>query len=403
MTTGTAPRVTHCPFSHATALDFDPSLRRLRDEEPVTRISLPHGSGWAWLVTRYDDVRTVVTDPRFSRADGIGRDLPRMTPAPIADTAAINLMDPPGHSRLRRLIAQGFTPAEIERMTPKIQAIVDRLVDDLTARGAPADFAELVAAPLPLTTICEIMAIPEADRPRLRELVVTLMSTGGPPHAAIEAKAALRAYFLDLAAARRARPGDDLISVLGSAQDGDQPVGLHELAMMSMVLTIAGHDTSTYQLSNILYTLLTHPAQLSLLRARPDLLAPAIEELLRFIPFRRGVGIARIATRDVVLGGVTIRAGDAVHVSYLAANRDPAAFPSPDDLDLDRRRPATHMTFGHGTHYCAGASLARAELRLTFATLLSRLPRLRLAVPADEIPWHTGSIWRYPEHLPVAW
>jgi cytochrome P450 len=378
-------------------------LRRLRDEEPVARISLPHGSGWAWLVTRYDDVRTVVTDPRFSRAGGIGRDLPRMTPEPIADTEAINLMDPPGHSRLRRLIAQGFTAAQVERMTPKIQAIVDRLVDGLTAHGAPADFAELVAAPLPLTTICEIMAIPEADRPRLRELVVTLMSTGGPPDATLEAKAALRAYFLDLAAERRAHPGDDLVSALGSARDGDQPVGPHELAMMSMVLTIAGHDTSTYQLSNILYTLLTHPAQLSLLRARPDLLAPAIEELLRFIPFRRGVGIARIATQDVELGGARIRAGDAVHVSYLAANRDPAAFPSPDALDLDRRRPATHMTFGHGTHYCAGASLARAELRLTFATLLSRLPGLRLAVPTDEIPWHTGSIWRYPEHLPVAW
>ena len=403
MTTRADTDVRHCPFGHTAALEFDPSLRRLRDEAPVSRVSLAYGAGWAWLVTSYDDVRRVVTDRRFSRAAGIGRDLPRMTPEPIADPEAINLMDPPGHTRLRRLIAQGFTPVQIDRMTPTIRAIADRLVDGLLCHGAPADFVELFAACLPLTAICELMAIPRPDQPRIRELVVTLMSTDAGADATVAAKAALRSYFVDLAAERRARPGDDLISALAAARDGTQRLGDPELAVISMVLAIAGHDTSTYQLSNILYTLLTNPGQLAALRARPGLLGPALEELLRFIPFRRGVGIARIATEDVELGGVLIRAGDAVHVSYLAANRDPDVFPTPDVLDLARPRSAVHMTFGYGTHYCAGASLARAELRLAFETLLARLPHLHLAVPPADITWHTGSIWRYPEHLPIAW
>ncbi|OHV37763.1 cytochrome [Pseudofrankia sp. EUN1h] len=394
----------HCPFDHATALEFDPLLRRLREEAPIARITMPHGQGWAWLVTRYDDVRTVVSDQRFSRAAGIGRDLPRMTPEPIAQTDAINLMDPPAHTRLRRLAAQAFTATQLERMAPRIHAIVDRLADGLAAHGTPADFTRLFATRLPLAATCEVFAIPEADRPRIRRLVVALMSTDRGAQSTRDAKASLRAYFVDLAAGRRERPGDDLVSALAIARDGGggEPLGLTELAMLAMTLTIAGHDTSTYQLGNILYTLLTHPEQLALLRSRPDLLEPALEELLRFIPFRQGVGIARVATEDVELGGVTIHAGDAVHVSYLAANRDPRMFPNPDELDLERRH-GPHMTFGHGIHYCVGAGLARMELRIAFETLLARFPDLRLAVPPDEIPWHTGSIWRYPEQLPIAW
>jgi len=392
----------HCPFDYQQALEFDPSLRWLREEAPVARITMPYGDGWAWLVTRYEDVRFVVTDGRFSRAAGIGRDLPRMTPEPIAQADAINLMDPPEHTRLRRLAAQGFTAAQMERMAPKVRAIVDRLVDGLAAHGAPADFAGLFAAHLPMAAICEVMAIPTADQPRIRRLVLAMMSTDGAARAAREAKAALRAYFLDLAAQRRTRPGTDLISALAAIQDGGEPTGLTEQAVLAMVLTIGGHDQLTYELSNVLYTLLTHPAQLALLRSRPELLEPAVEELLRFIPFRRGVGTTRIATEDVELGGVTIRAGEPVHVSYLAANRDPRMFPNPDELDLQRRH-VQHMAFGHGNHYCAGASLARLELRIALETLLARFPRLRLAVPAADIPWHTGSIWRYPERLPIAW
>ncbi|AXI80269.1 cytochrome P450 [Peterkaempfera bronchialis] len=398
----TETRVWDCPFNHNQALEFDPLLKQLLTEAPIARISMPHGDGHAWLVTRYEDVSTVVTDQRFSRAAGIGRDLPRMTPEPIAQSEAINLMDPPAHTRLRKLVAKGFTPAQVEQMEPKVHAIVDRLLDEMAAQPAPVDFTRHFASRLPITTICEVLAIPEADQPRIRQLAMAMMSTSSGRQATREAKAELRAYFLDLSARRREQPGEDLISALAMARDGDELLDPTELAVMAMVLTVTGHDTSTYQLSNILYTLLTHPEQLALLRSRPELLNQAVEELLRFIPFRHGVGIARVATEDVELGGVTIRAGEVVHVSYLTANHDPEVFERPDELDIERP-PAMHMTFGHGTHYCIGANLARAELRIAFASLLQRFPELHLAVPAEQVPWHIGSIWRYPEELPIAW
>ncbi|MFB7614696.1 cytochrome P450 [Kitasatospora sp. NPDC056181] len=400
----TSAPVWDCPFNHTEGLEFDPLLKQLLlAEERITRIRLPHGEGEAWLATRYEDVRVVTTDRRFSRAAGIGRDLPRMTPAPIAQAEAINLMDPPAHNRLRRLVAKGFTNRQVERMRPKTQRIVDGYLDDMEEHGSPTDLVHHLSGRLPMTTICEMLDIPEQDRAGLRGHAVAMMTMGPGSGAGQEhAKAALRAYFSELTAARRRDPGEDLISALATARDDEELLDDQELAVMAMVLLVTGHDTSTYQLSNITYTLLTRPEQLAKLRARPETLPRALEELLRFIPFRQGVGIARVATEDVELGGVLIRAGEAVHVSYLAANRDPAVFERPDELDLDRGT-ANHMTFGYGTHHCAGAHLARMELQVAIGTLLRRFPGLRLAVPAAELDWRTGSIWRYPRTLPVAW
>ncbi|MFF8774273.1 cytochrome P450 [Kitasatospora sp. NPDC015120] len=399
----TSAPVWDCPFNHTDGLEFDPLLKRLLTEEPIARIRLPHGEGEAWLATRYEDVRVVTTDRRFSRAAGIGRDLPRMTPAPIAQVESINLMDPPAHNRLRRLVAQGFTNRQVERMRAHTQGVVDGYFDEMEEHGAPADLVRFLSARLPLTTICELLDIPAGDRAELRGHAVAMMSMGpGSGAGQVNAKAALRAYFADLTAARRRSPGEDLISALATARDGAELLDDDELAVMAMVLLVTGHDTSTYQLSNITYTLLTHPEQLAKLRAQPDLLPQALEELLRFIPFRQGVGIARVATEDVELGGVLIRAGEPVHVSYLAANRDPAVYERPDELDLDRGAP-THMTFGYGTHHCLGSHLARMELQVAIGTLLNRFPGLRLAVPPAELDWQTGSIWRYPQTLPVAW
>ncbi|MFI9326545.1 cytochrome P450 [Kitasatospora sp. NPDC052868] len=399
----TSAPVWDCPFNHTDGLEFDPLLKRLLTEDPIARIRLPHGEGEAWLATRYEDVRVVTTDRRFSRAAGIGRDLPRMTPAPIAQVEAINLMDPPAHNRLRRLVAQGFTNRQVERMRPKTQSIVDGYLDEMTEHGSPADLVRHLSSRLPMTTICELLEIPEPDRAELRGHAVAMMSMGpGSGAGQVDAKAALRAYFSELTAARRRDPGEDLISALATARDGAELLDDQELAVMAMVLLVTGHDTSTYQLSNITYTLLTHPEQLAKLRAEPEQLPRALEELLRFIPFRQGVGIARVATEDVELGGVLIRAGEAVHVSYLAANRDGRMFERPDELDLDRGT-ANHMTFGYGTHHCPGAHLARMELQVAIGTLLRRFPGLRLAVPAEELDWQTGSIWRYPRTLPVAW
>ncbi|MFF9639937.1 cytochrome P450 [Kitasatospora aureofaciens] len=401
--TTTAP-VWECPFHHTDGLEFDPLLKRLLTEAPIARIRLPHGEGEAWLATRYEDVKVVTTDRRFSRAAGIGRDLPRMTPAPIAQAESINLMDPPEHNRLRRLVAQGFTNRQVERMRPATQRIVDGYFDEMEEHGAPADLAQFLSARLPLTTICEVLEIPAQDRDRLRGWAVAMMRMGpGSREGQEEAKAGLRAYFTALTAERRAHPGEDLISALATARDGDDLLDADELAVMAMVLLVTGHDTSTYQLSNITYTLLTYPEQLAKLRARPESLPQALEELLRFIPFRQGPGIARVATEDVELGGVLIRAGEAVHVSYLTANRDPAVYEHPDELDLDRTAGPVNMAFGHGQHRCLGSHLALMELQVAIGTLLRRFPGLRLAVDPSGLDWNSGSIWRFPRTLPVAW
>ncbi|WP_240796569.1 cytochrome P450 [Streptomyces sp. RFCAC02] len=392
-----------CPFDFADGLEFDPLLRQLMTEAPVARIRMSYGEGEAWLVTRYEDVRMVTTDRRFSRAAVAGRDFPRMTPEPIVQSESINLLDPPASNRLRKLVSQAFTAPKVEAMRPATRRIVDRLLAGMERHGPPADLVKHVSMQLPLTTICEVLDIPEADRPELRRRAVAMMSTGAATkEEAVRAKAELRAYFGDLTRRRREEPGDDLISSLATARDGDDVLGADELTVMAMVLLMTGHDTSTYQLSNLTYTLLTRPELLARLRAEPSLLPRALDELLRFVPFRKGVGIPRVATEDVEVGGVLIRAGEAVHVSYLAANRDPARFDRPDELDPDR--PASpHMTFGWGAHHCIGAPLALMELEIAIAGLIERFPRLALAVPAGEVRWNNESIWRYPYELPLTW
>ncbi|MFE0631359.1 cytochrome P450 [Streptomyces sp. NPDC058864] len=393
----------NCPFDFAEALEFDPQLKQFMESEQISRIKLPHGEGEAWLVTRYEDVRTVTTDRRFSRAAVVGKDFPRMTPEPIVQDEAINVMDPPDSSRLRSLVSKGFTPRNVEHMRPSIERVVAELLDGMEESGSPADLVEHLAAPLPLAAICEVLDIPDEDSWELRGHARTMMDFSPDNRDnAVHSKAYLREYFTKLTAERRARPGDDLVSVLATARDGDEILNDKELAVMAMVLLITGQDTTSNEIGNIAYTLLTRPRELAVLREQPDRIPQAIEEMLRYIPFRKGVGIPRIAIEDVEMGGVLIRAGDVVHVSYLTANRDPEKFERPDELDLDRTG-TPHMTFGWGGHHCLGAPLATMELQVAFRELLRRFPDLRLAKPADEVRWSATSIWRYPVALHVAW
>ncbi|WP_326555411.1 cytochrome P450 [Micromonospora sp. NBC_01813] len=395
--------VQDCPFHHADGLEFDPLLSRLLTEDPVARIRMRYGTEEAWLATRYRDVQVVTEDRRFSRAAGVGRDLPRMTPEPIAHPDAINLMDPPAHTRLRRVIASGLSPGAVERLRPRAEQIVDRLLNELVAEGAPADLVGHFSDHLPLAVMSEMFGIPEQDRDWLRQRTISIM-TIAPERgiAASDAKAELREYFTDLVAHRRREGGNDLLSAMCQADSTDEPLSDSEVAMLGQVLMVAGHDTLTYEISNIVYVLLTHEAVLAQIRARPERLPRAIEELLRFIPFRQGVGIARIAMEDVELGGRFIRADDTVHVSYLTANRDGEVFPQPDEIDVNRT-PKPHMTFGYGPHRCPGAQLARMELQVAIGALLHRFPNLRLAVDPDDIEWNASSIWRFPVALPVRW
>ncbi|MFD5753036.1 cytochrome P450 [Streptomyces sp. NPDC127033] len=393
-----------CPVRHDNALEPDPFMTRMRTEAPIARVRMPYGEGDCWLVTRYADVQTVTSDRRFSRAALIGKDFPRITPAPIAQSEAINLMDPPNLNRVRRLIIKAFTTRQVEQTRPWTQRTVDELLDEMVARGGPGDIVADLADRLPLMSICELLDIPVADRRQLRDWAMAMMSMNAADRdSAVGAKAGLRAYFTELTAARRRAPGDDLISALATARVGDEMLDEAELAVLAMLLVVTGHDTTTYDISNIVFTLLTHPAQLAQLRARPELLPQAVEELLRYIPFRQGVGIPRVALEDVEFDGVTIKAGDTVHVSYLTANRDDLVYERPDELDFERVDPAVHMAFGYGSHHCLGSHLARMTLQVSVGTLFRRFPALRLAVPEPEVRWNTDSIWRYPLALPVAW
>jgi cytochrome P450 len=400
----TSDSVRTCPFRHDEALEPDPFMTRMRHEAPVTRVEMPYGEGDCWLVTRYADVQTVTSDKRFSRAALIGRDFPRITPAPIAQEESINLMDPPALNRVRRIIIKAFTTPQVEALRPWTQRTVDGLLNEMVEQGAPGDIAHHLAGQLPLMTISQLLGLPEKDRPQLRHWAMAMMSMRLDDRvSAAEAKAGLRAYFDELTAERRRNPGEDLISRLATARIGEEMLDAAELSVMAMLLMITGHDTTTYDISNTVYTLLTHPAHLAELREHPELLHQALEELLRYIPFRQGVGIPRVALEDVDFDGVTIKAGDAVHVSYLTANRDELAYERPDELDFHRPEPLPHMTFGYGSHHCLGAHMARMVLQVAIGTLLTRFPELRLAVPAEEVQWNTVSIWRYPLTLPVAW
>ena len=396
--------VPSCPFRHDEALDPDPFLTRLRTDSPVARVRLPYGEGDAWLVTRHDDVRAVTSDRRFSRAALVDRDFPRITPAPIAQREAINLMEPPALNRVRRLVLKAFSTRQVEALRPWVRRTVDDLLDTMVEHGPPADVVEHLADRLPLMTICELLEIPEPDRPALRRWATAMMSMSPADRAAAAAaKSGMRAYFDRLTAERRRQPGHDLVSALATARVSDDVLTDAELSVLAMLLVVTGHDTTTYEIGDITYTLLTHPEHLERLRSRPETLPRAIEELLRFIPFRQGVGIPRVALEDVEVGGVTIKAGDAVHVSYLTANRDGFAYERPDEIDFDRERPVPHLTFGYGSHHCLGSHLARMVLQVAIGGLLTRFPTLRLAVPARDVRWNTVSIWRYPLALPVAW
>jgi cytochrome P450 len=313
------------------------------------------------------------------------------------------VMDPPHSSRVRHLASQAFTQPRVEAMRHRIVRLADLLLDEMEKDGSPADLVRCLSDPLPQHTIMDLLGIERQEWPRIQESVHQLLAVGAhTKEAAAEAKADLTAYFGKLVEQRRNSPGPDLISAMAAARDGKEQLDDRELAVMALMLALSGQDTATCEISDIMYLLLTRPELMEHLRRRPETLTAALHELLRYIPFRKGVGIPRVALEDLELDGVQIRAGDFVHVSYLTANRDPERFPDPDVIDLERPS-SPHMTFGWGGHRCIAMPLAMAELEVAVGRLIERFPGLRLAVPPEEVRWDTETIRRFPLELPVAW
>ncbi|WP_078910287.1 cytochrome P450 [Streptomyces sp. NRRL S-87] len=395
-------RVHHWPLDDFEALDFDPFLAdRLRDARAV-RIRLPFGEGDAWLMSRYAHVKAATTDPRFSRSELVGRTVTASSPHAIASQqASLNYADPPRLNNMRRVVARAFTGKAMQRLRPLAQATVDGLLDAMERSGKPADLVEHLHGPFPLAVVSDLLGMPAALRADMVSWANIAMTPGLAPKASTDALATVRETIVKLLALRRAEPADDLAGVLVAAADAGEITEPEAISLATAILVSGTHAVRNNS-ANMIYALLTHPEHLARLRAEPELIPQAVDELLRFIPHRSGVGLPRIATQDVEIAGVTIRAGEAVYSSYLAANRDPEVFPDPHTLDFDRG-PIAHMAFGNGPHHCVGSMLARMESELMLKTLLDRYPNLALAVPADTLTWQPGALIRGPVTLPVTW
>ncbi|MFF4548342.1 cytochrome P450 [Streptomyces sp. NPDC001435] len=380
-----------------------PFYRQLREAGSV-RCAILAGGLEAWLVTRYEDGLAALSDPRLSSdvRDASDPRLVQQLPTAERESFLRNMLraDPPDHTRLRRLVSKAFTARRVAELRPRVQAIADGLLDTVVPAGH-ADLVEDFALPLPVTVISELLGVPVADRHDFQRWTddMTRRAVEPPDPAVVDgAWRHMRSYLTKLLEAKRARPGDDLLSALIVARDEEQRLDEEELIAMAFLLLVAGYITTVNLIGGGIAALLAHPDQLRMLRDDPALVPDAIEEFLRY-DGPVNPGIARFAREDIEIAGVTIPRGATVLIASAIADRDPERFPDPDRLDIGRRDNA-HLAFGHGIHYCLGAPLARLEGQVAIATVLRRIPHLELAVPPGELRWRPGGL-RGPEHLPV--
>ncbi|MFI9584080.1 cytochrome P450 [Streptomyces sp. NPDC052236] len=397
-------------FTWEFATDPYPAYAWLREHEPVHRTPLPSGVE-AWLVTRYADAKQALADPRLSKnpAHHAGSThakgktgIPGERKAELM-THLLNI-DPPDHTRLRRLVSKAFTPRRVAEFAPRVQELTDSLIDGFADKGE-ADLIHEFAFPLPIYAICELLGVPREDQDDFRDWAGMMIRHGGGPRGGVgRSVKKMRGYLAELIHRKREDPGDDLISELIRTSDHGEHLTENEAAAMAFILLFAGFETTVNLIGNGVYALLRHPEQRerlqrSLAAGERGLLATGVEELLRY---DGPVELAtwRYATEPVRLGGQDIATGDPVLVVLAAADRDPDRFTDPDTLDLSRR-DNQHLGYGHGIHYCLGAPLARLEGQTALATLLRRMPDLRLAGDPDDLRWRGGLIMRGLRTLPV--
>ncbi|MFF4491400.1 cytochrome P450 [Streptomyces sp. NPDC001544] len=403
-------------FSWEFASNPYPAYAWLREHAPVRRTKLPSGVE-AWLVTRYADAKQALADPRLSKNPAHHDEpehargktgIPGERKAELM-THLLNI-DPPDHTRLRRLVSKAFTPRRVAEFAPRVQELTDHLIDRFVTKGA-ADLIHEFAFPLPIYAICDLLGVPREDQDDFRDWAGMMIRHGGGPRGGVARSVKkMRGYLAELIHKKREAlpaepvPGEDLISGLIRASDHGEHLTENEAAAMAFILLFAGFETTVNLIGNGTYALLTHPGerqrlQTSLERGERDLLETGVEELLRY---DGPVELAtwRFATRPLTIGGQDIAPGDPVLVVLAAADRDPERFADPDVLDL-ARRDNQHLGYGHGIHYCLGAPLARLEAQTALATLLTRVPDLRLAVEETDLRWRGGLIMRGLRTLPV--
>jgi pentalenolactone synthase len=380
------------PFELDNPLEVPVSLSQLMEDGVIHRVRTRTGD-LAWLVTSYDEVRSLLADDRLGRSH------------PDPETAArsgegVLIVGPVGnydtedadHAKRRGLLQPMFSAKRMRRLKPRVDELATALIDEVAASGSPADLRQALALPLPLQVICELLGVPYADRERFGAWRAAARNLEGNQARAEQGRTQLFVYGLQLAAQKRKNPGEDVISGLVA-----ENLGAEEIATLSMVLLFAGYETTVAAIHLGILALLDDPDRWQALARDPDLVPTAVEEILR-APGHSAGGIPRYARTDVRIGDVTVQAGELVLLDTRAANHDPAVFAGPGRFDISRRGPA-HLTFGHGGHYCIGAPLARIELQAVFTQLAARFPGMRLAAPVQELPFRPGR----ETGLPVRW
>ncbi|QFU93225.1 cytochrome P450 [Amycolatopsis sp. YIM 10] len=392
------PMARRCPF------DPPSEYAKLRETEPVSRAQLPDGTP-AWLLTRYADARAALAHPTIS-ADITKPGFPPLIPiqkdiVKQGHKPPFMRQDPPEHTLYRRMLIPEFTVRRMKVLRPAIERIVDEQLDHLLAQERPADLVTHLALPVPSLVICRTLGVPYADHEFFQDKTGVLLSFDSTPDEVAKAMTEIRAFLGDLISEKQRNPDEDLVSSLVHNHLEKGEVTRENLLATILLLLNAGHETTANMISLGTLALLENPDQLAALRADPELVGSAVEEMLRYLSIGDIVP-ARIATEDIELGGTTIKAGEGLIALLGAADWDPEVFPSPEVFDI-QRGARNHIAFGYGVHQCVGQNLARLELEILFRKLISRIPTLRLAAPVEDLPYkRQGAV--YGLHaLPVAW
>lgn len=396
-------------FSRTFKVDPHPTFAQMRQETPIYAHTAPNGLR-IWYITRYEDIVTVLRNNDWV-VKNLQNALPESAETPVKPGHAIlklinqNMLfaDPPDHTRLRALVTQAFTPRRIDALASQIQGFTDRLLDQVAAQGEMELIHDL-AYPLPMLVITAMLGVPDQDGDQVREWSKAIISPGSHGINWRQRKRRIRAFvdYIDaMAQERQQNPRDDLLTALVQAEESGGKLSPEELSSMVVLLLVTGHDTVVNLIGNGAVTLLRHPEQLALLQERPSLWPTAVEEILRYDgPVETST--TRWAKVDFELHGHHIKRGDLVRVVLTSANRDATQFEQPHIFDVQREHNR-HIGFGFGIHYCLGAPLARLEGQITLATLFTRFPKLRLAIPDAEINWRSGVLFRGPKTLPLRW
>ncbi|MBL1098723.1 cytochrome P450 family protein [Streptomyces coffeae] len=385
-----------------------PTCAALREEGPVHRITGPDGNP-AWLVTRYEDVRRALADPRLSldKSNGLPGNYRGFSLPPALDANLLN-MDPPDHTRVRRLVVKAFTAGRVEAMRAPVRRLADGLLDAMESVGR-ADLIADYAGPLPIAVICDLLGVPHSDRQDFLAWSDALITPDpNRPEQAKEAIGSMLRFYTGLIAAKREEPGDDLLSAVIAVRDdgeggpgGTDRLSEDELTSLAFLLLFAGYENVVHLIGNSVSGLLDRPELLRALREKPDGIPAVIEEFARY-DGSSPLSIRRFPLEDIEIGGVTVPAGETVLLSIASANRDPRHFEEPDHFNPHVVRSG-HLAFGHGIHYCLGAPLARMEVEVALEALLSRFPGVRLDVSKEELRWRPSIRARGLISLPIAW